>query len=339
VSIWSLQNPALPVLLGRVALPGNQTGEVSLLTASQDVAVISRKTGNWYNWYAGRLVSAGDTAVAYCGWFPCGLNSESLTLDLVRITASPGLLGSWSLNDGNIETLTKVQSFGDLLVFGFQRRETAPVQETNNPPQVSRPSATGLSGIVLPDDSWWGPRLVWQSRNWLQVVDLAEPSQPSSWAPVEIPGALVGVSRLERAGGVLLSRGGAVDNLVYALGFDGENAAVAAQIDVGSTRALTSSGGSVYAAGDDGIRRWDFSESTGFFSEPVFWALPSPGVRQLEITGNGPLALVDSALYTVESNNVRYLGEPPGWPDLTKVRSAQSGWLVPCGSYGTYQSK
>jgi len=337
VSIWSLQNPSIPSLLGRLTLSGNQVGEVSVLDASPGVAVISRKIGNWYNWSSGRLGPGGGAQVAYCGWFPWGLNNDSLTLDLVRISASPALLGSWSLNDGNIEAINKVQSFGDLLVFGFQKRESAPVQENNNPPQVSIDYATGLRTIALPDDGWWRPRLVLQSRNWLQIVDLAEPTQPSAWAPVEIPGTLIGVSRLERGGGVLFSRSGAGDSLVYALGFDGENAAVAAQVDVGSTRALTIRGNSVYAAGDDGIRRWDFSESSGFFAEPFFWSLPSPGSKQLEITVNGPLVSAENALSTLGNGNIRNLGELPGWPDLTKVRSSQDAWFLPCGPYGTYQ--
>lgn len=59
-------------------------------------------------------------------------------------------------------------------------------------------------------------------------------------------------------GGVLLTRSRADDNRVYALGFDGENASVAAEVNLGANRALVSKAGSIYAAGDASVQRWDF---------------------------------------------------------------------------------
>jgi len=335
VSVWSLQNPALPSLVGRAALAGAAGNQVAILPGPAGLAVITRKTGGWGGWgrplfsaVAGR-VGVADACVALPDAFSPGYGSESLTVDLVRLQASPGVVGSWSLQDSQANAITSVQAFGDLLVFGYQKREAvAPVEVL--------PEVSVSPGPALP----WKP-VAMQARSWLQVVDLADPALPTGWASVEIPGALLGFSWLERGGGVLFSRSGAGDNRVYALGFDGESASVAAEVDVGAQRDLLSRGSSVYATSDDTLRRWDFSETTGFFGSPLSWKVPGSGfITQLEILGGTPWVVANSTLYRFPAaGQVTNLGEPPGWPDLTKARSGQTGWFLPCGIYGTYQVK
>lgn len=127
------------------------------------------------------------------------------------------------------------------------------------------------------------------------------------------------------------------DNRVYALGFDGESASVAAEIDVGAQRDLLSSGTSVYATSDDTVRRWDFSENTGFFSSPFSWKVPGSGfITQLEILGGTPWAVANSTLYRLQANGqVTDFGELPGWPDLKKIRSDGASSALPTGPYGS----
>jgi len=324
VSVWSLQNPALPSLVGRAALAGAAGSQVVILPGPAGLAAITRKTGGWSGW--GRpLFSpvAGSVGVAD-SFFP-GYSSESLTIDLVRLQASPAVVGTWSLQDSQADAITSVQAFGDLLVFGYQKREAVV-------PVKVRPGVSVSPGPALP----WRP-IAMQARSWLQVVDLADPALPAGWAPVEIPGALLGFSWLERGGGVLFSRSGAGDNRVYALGFDGESASVAAEVDVGAQRDLLSRGSSIYATIDDTTRRWDFSEATGFFGSPFSWKVPGSGfITQLEVLGGTPWAFANSTLYRLQANGqVTDFGELPGWPDLKKIRSDGASSALPTGPYGS----
>lgn len=334
-SVWSLQNPALPSLMGRVSLPGNQAGQVAVLPTTAGVVAITRKTGNWFSWSADRPFPLDGARIANYGWFPCGLNTDSLSVDLVGIQASPSLVGSWNLSDANVDAITSVQAFGDLLVFGVQKRDNSPAPETVPMTRggIHRPAGSMVSSGSLPHLS---PRLSWQSRNWLQVVDLADPSQPMAWAPVELPGSLVGVSWLERAGGVVFSRSGAGDNRIFALGFDGEKASVGTEVDLGDSRCLLSKGNSLYSASDASVRRWDFSEASASFDSPVQWSLPVSGIRQLEISGTKPWVLAGSDLYSLEDGSTADRGTPPGWPDLGLIRSADGNTFLPTGLYGTY---
>ncbi|NDB96814.1 MAG: hypothetical protein EBZ78_11760 [Verrucomicrobia bacterium] len=218
-----------------------------------------------------------------------------------------------------------------MLVLGYEKKETTPVPDVMDPIAVG----DGLFTVSLPRISS-GEFLSWQKRCWLQVLDLADPTLPSPWAPVELPGSLLGVSSLERGGGVLFTRSGMEDNCVYALGFDGEKAAVAAKVDVGGNHALVTSGHSVYAAGDEAVLRWDFSDATSLFGVPLSWAISNPGPQQLELIGKQAFVLSEQALYRLDPGAVTSLGRPPGWPSLGLVRSVNGITAIPTGDYGTF---
>ena len=335
VSVWSLKNPSLPALLGRVPLSASLGAEVTILPASSGIVAVARKGGGFSNniWCGGGVVALADARVASCGLYPSGYGSASLAVDLVRVAGTPTVLGSWSVTDPNIDSISSVYANGDLLTFGFQKREIVPVVKNVQPTQFRDP-ATGLISISLPSIELANPS--WQSRNWFQVLDLADPTLPTPWAPVEIPGSLLGVSWLERGGGVLFTRSGADDNRVYALGFDGEKAAVAAEVDVGKNHAVVTSGNSVYAAGDRAVLCWNFSDGASLFGTPVSWELSNPGPQQLELIGKQPFVLSDQGLYRLDSGVVRSLGKPPGWPSLGLVRSLNGTTAIPTGNYGTF---
>jgi Beta propeller domain len=331
VSVWSLQNPSLPTLSGRVSLPGSVGGEVAILQASSGIAAITRKSGSWNIWSGRGPVVVADARIPSSGWNPYGYSTDSLNVDVVRLQGNPAVLGSWSLNDANIDSISQVYAFGDLLVLGYEKKETTPVPDVMDPIAVG----DGLFAVSLPRISS-GEFLSWQKRCWLQVLDLADPTVPSPWAPVELPGSLLGVSWLERGGGVLFTRSGLDDNGVYALGFDGEKAAVAAKVDVGSNHALVTSGNSVYAAGDETVLCWNFSDGKSLFGTPVSWAIPTPGPQQLELIGKQPFVLSEQALYRLDPGVVTSLGKPPGWPSLGLVRSVNGTTAIPTGDYGTF---
>jgi len=123
---------------------------------------------------------------------------------------------------------------------------------------------------------------------------------------------------------------------VYALGFDGEKAVVAAEVNVGSNHAVLTSGNSVYAAGDEAVLRWDFSDATSLFGVPLSWAISNPGPQQLELIGKQAFVLSEQALYRLDPGAVTSLGRPPGWPSLRLMRSAGDTTAIPTGDYGTF---
>jgi hypothetical protein len=292
---------------------------------------ITRKSGSWNIWSGGGAVVVADARMPSSGWNPYGYSTDSLNVDVVRLKGRPVVLGSWSLNDPNIDTISQVYAFGDLLVLGYEKKETNPVPDVMDPIVVGdEPIAVSLPRISS------GEFLSWQKRCWLQVLDLADPTLPSPWAPVELPSSLLGVSSLERGGGVLFTRSGMEDNCVYALGFDGEKAAIAAEVNVGSNHAVVTSGNSVYAAGDEVVLRWDFSDATSLFGPPVSWAIPTPGPQQLELIGKQAFVLSEQALYRLDPGAVTSLGRPPGWPSLGLIRSAGDITTIPTGDYGTF---
>jgi hypothetical protein len=115
------------------------------------------------------------------------------------------VVGSWELSGDGNAGISGVFSAGDLLVFSYDRREELP------------------AGGASADAGWTYSG----TRSWLQIIDLAHPADPMPWAPVQLPGELVGLSWLQRSGGIIFARSG---ERVAALGFDGENASVVAEV-------------------------------------------------------------------------------------------------------------
>jgi len=334
VSVWSLKNPSLPALLGRVPLSASLGAEVTILPASSGIVAVVRKGGgsNSMVW-GGGVVALADARIASCGVYPSGYGSASLTVDLLRVVGTPTVLGSWSVTDPNIDSISDVYAHGDLLTFGFQKREIVPVVKNVTPTQIRDP-ATGLISVSMPPTEL--PNLSWQIRSCFQVLDLADPTLPTPWAPVEIPGSLLGVSWIDRGGGVLFTQSGADDNRVYALGFDGENASVAAELNLGANRALVLNAGSIYAAGDASVQRWDFIESQRIFGSPISWSVPSPGASQLKIVGGDPIVFVNNTVHLLKQSGSISLKDLPGSLDLGLVRYDGVNLVAPTGLYGTF---
>lgn len=335
VSVWALTDPALPSLLGRVSLPGSELGSVEILEISPTMVAVTQTRNPWNNWRWGGpglridgILSTG--ARLGCGGDFPGASEGSLSVDLIRLTDLPGLLGSWKLEGTGIHSISKVEVFGDLLVCGFAKKESIA-------PWESLGADSFPDGDLLPVGylrPW--PRLAWQSRFWLQVVDLADPNQPLSWAPVEIPGALVGVSWLERGGGVLFARAGTGSDRVCALGFDGESASMAAEVDVGSNRALLSKANSLFVAGTDGVHRWEFSENSATFSPALTWALPGPGPVELKFSENNLYTRVNNEIYQLTPDQTISVGNPPYLPEFDSLRASENTVAIPTGIYGTF---
>lgn len=313
MSVWSLADPVAPRLIGRTDLPFSGDGEIDLLpVAGGLVAAVSRDSGSMYHVRPLPVVmrappdavfsSVVRIAPPFRGW-----GNQSLHVSIAQIEGNaPAVVGQWNLSGDQYTDVSEVYSAGDLLVFSFASRE----QDASTPPE----------------DYWSN----WRTRHWLQILDLADFTAPMPWAPVQLPGELLGVSWLQRPGGTVFARS---EDRVAALGFDGENASIVAEIPV--TSAMCLQGASLYSATGSGVDEWTFSERTRKWNRGPGWSFASgDGIYQLH--------LVDGALLAGGYNQAWVLGEDgtvtstslPWGADLGGAVRQGEALFVPAGEYG-----
>lgn len=313
MSVWSLADPVAPQLIGRTALPFSGDGEIDLLpVAGGLVATVSRESGSMYHVRPLPVVmrapsdavfsSVARIAPPFRGW-----GNQSLHVSIAQIEGNaPAVVGKWDLSGDQYTDVSEVYSAGDLLVFSFASRE----QDASTPPE----------------DYWSN----WRTRHWLQILDLADVTAPMPWAPVQLPGELLGVSWLQRAGGTVFARS---EDRVAALGFDGENASIVAEIPV--TSAMCLQGASLYFATGSGVDEWTFSERTRKWNRGPGWSFANgDSIYQLH--------LVDGALLAGGYNQAWVLGEDgtvtskslPWGADLGGAVRQGETLFVPAGEYG-----
>lgn len=322
LSVWSLTDATKPALLGRVNLPFDAGSEVQILPVQGGRVAVSSRDRGWNSWVRPMpvVMAAGSRAVAdalpvaryalpWLGW-----GDQSLHIGVADISGdAPSVVGSWALSGNQYSGISDVYSAGDLLAFSYDRRE-----RKNNSP------STGPA-VTWPDE-WSG----WSNRSWLQIVDLADPSAPMPWAPVQLPGQLVGISWLQRAGGVVFARS---SERIAALGFDGENASLVAEIPVNGAFAMQ--GASLYAATAEGVSEWNFSEQASRWQQGPGWTFqPSIGIGELHVADGAVLAGAYGQAWVLgEDGSVSASNLPAGSDLRSAVRSGNS-YLVPAGEYG-----
>ena len=318
VSVWSIENPAHPSLIGRVSLPF-ELGQDSEIVAVEGnrIAIVSRNR-NWSFWFRPlpvvldgpvRMEAARLSAMPWKGW-----GDESLRIAIADISSVgvPSVVGSWQLPEGqNYSNISEVYSAGDLLAFSYD-------------------SASRVAPVRVAEAQVWEWD-TWQTRSLLQILDLANPASPMPWAPVQLPGKLLGVSWLQRAGGVVFARSGAN---IAALGFDGENASLAAEVSAGDCAIMQ--GSTLYAAAATGVAEWSFSEASGRWEQGFGWSFDAG-------FGLGNLQVFDGALIAGNYRRAWVLREdgsvsgsdlPPGFR-LDRAAQFDDGFLVPCGEFGS----
>lgn len=321
LSVWSLENAAKPALLGRMPLPFHAGDEAEFLPVEGGrVALVAREQGWGFmvrpmpviQTMLGDMLAPVMTSIARIAPPILGWSNQRLDVAIVETeNGAPSLLGAWNLAGDAYTGISRVYSAGDLLVFSFGKREEVK-------------SEAG-------DDLWSGYWSGWSTRHWLQVLDLADPSSPMPWAPVQLPGELLGVSWFQRAGGTIFTRS---EGRVAAVGFDGENASVVAEVPAGPVVAVAD--GTLYFPGADGVEEWKFSDQTRQWSQAAGW--PLAGADQQVFR----LQVADGALLGGGSNQTWVLGADgailaftiPWSADLGGAAKTADGWLVPAGEYG-----
>jgi hypothetical protein len=316
LGIWALQDPAKPAPIARVPLPFVAGSEVELLPVEGGrVAVVSRDRG-WNYWIrplpiftnTSSLSGLSDARVSlpWIGW-----GGQRLRIAIVDVGGTvPAVVGQWEFAGDEYTGISEVFSAGDLLAFSFDRRETAP--------------AAAVSPVF--DIGLWSG---WSSRSWLQILDLADPSSPMPWAPVQLPGELLGVSWLQRAGGVVFARSA---ERVAALGFDGESASVVAEVAAGPVVAMQ--GSTLYANSDNGVSEWTFSED-GRWRRRSGWSFdPGSGINELHVTEGALLAGNWRHAWILREDGSVSAHDLPAGSSLGGAAPSGEEFIIPSGEYG-----
>jgi hypothetical protein len=315
LSVWSLQDAARPALLGRVSLPLQAGEDIEILPAPAGrVVVVGKQRGRNFLIRplpvpAAASVAAADLRMSlpWLGW-----GNNSMALAVVDVSGeTPVPVGSWNLPGDDIVGISDVFAAGDLLAFSYEQRDAI---------------TAATRGLPWPAD-WSG----WRTRTWLQILDLARPEAPMPWAPVELPGELLGVSWLQRAGGVLFARSGG--DRVAALGFDGENAAVAAEIDAPSVAAVE--GPSLYFPAEDGVSEWNFSEASQSWQRAPGWLFEAGGnIGELHVRDGALLAGNWRQAWVLREDGSVSAGDLPAGAQLGSAVNVAGGFILPAGEYG-----
>jgi hypothetical protein len=199
---------------------------------------------------------------------------------------------------------------GDLLAFSYDRQETIRFQGKQ----------------PLWNEEWSGV----SARTLLQIIDLADPSSPAPWAPVQLPGRMLGLSWLQRSGGVLYA---ASEGRVAAMGFDGEAASVIAEIPAGPAQVIHAD--TLYSAGETGLEEWSFSQEAGCWSLMNTWDLESKnGVQSLHFVAGRLVVQGRNQIWTLGDDRSLGAHDTPVAPNPDKGSGDASSLLVPLGEYG-----
>jgi hypothetical protein len=240
-----------------------------------------------------------------------GWGGQGLSIAIAQIDSdAPSVLGSWTLEGDAYSDISDVFAKGDLLAFSYQQSET-----------IQGKTAEWIRG-----DAWTATSL----RSWLQVVDLADPSAPMPWAPVQVPGSLVSISDWTRAGATVFTRSG---DRIAALGFNGETASVVAEVDAGFAHVMI--GSTLFAAFDQGISRREFSSLNGIWNPSTAWMLDQASAIHSLVELDGGLAAISHNQAWILGADQSFVGHDIlSGANFNAAARSDDAWIVPAGDYG-----
>lgn len=315
LSVWSLDDPAHPTLLGRTNLPFQNGITTQLVEIAAGRIVVTARTRGWFCWVRPLpVIDLRTTAVASrMAMIPpvMEFGGQGMQIAIADVGSDePTVLGSWNLEGESYSEISEVFACDDLLAFSFQQSEAMqayPVGIYQNPS--------------------WSTN---STRSWLQILDLANPLQPMPWARVQIPGKLLSITAWSRAGATIFTRSG---DRIAALGFNGETAPIIAEAETDGSAIMIAS--TLYQATADGVVRRNFSSQSGTWDPATIWPLD-------QASGIHTLLQVDGSLAAISQNHAWILGDDESFQGYSIIHEANfnaaavsgNAWIVPAGEYG-----
>jgi hypothetical protein len=120
---------------------------------------------------------------------------------------------------------------------------------------------------------------------------------------------------------------------VAALGFDGENAAVAAEIDAPSVAVVE--GPSLYFPAEDGVSEWNFSEASQSWQRAPGWLFEAGGnIGELHVRDGALLAGNWRQAWVLREDGSVSAGDLPAGAQLGLAVNVAGGFILPAGEYG-----
>jgi hypothetical protein len=257
-------------------------------------------------------IGAPMISVGVAASFPrMATGGKTLSVAIAEIQGDePKVCGSWELEGDDFSGISEVFSNGDLLAFSFEKREST---------KITSPQLFGKDGWTTSSIS-----------SWLQILDLADPSAPMAWAPVQLPGALVSMADWTRSGATVFACSG---NRIAALGFNGETASIVAEATAGFTHVMM--GSTLYFASSDGIAKREFSSLTGSWEPATIWPLDQASAVHSLYTTKGGLAAVSHNQAWILGADGSFLGyDILGNANFSAADRSGDCWVVPAGEYG-----
>lgn len=309
----SLEDPTLPSLISRVVLPFESGSEVQLLSADEDQIAIASRSNRWWGCWVRPMTVVdlrNSVAASSMAIIPprMAIGDQTMRIAIAEINStSPNVFGSWSLDGDSYNQISEVFSCGDLLAFSFDQREI-------------------MQNQTFPMDGWSTSSV----RSWLQILDLANPTAPMPWAPVQIPGQLVSMTDWTRAGATIFTRSG---DRIAALGFNGENASVVAEANAGFAHVMIEN--TLYAASADGISKREFSSLNGAWDPATVWILNQASAIHSLYEVKGRLAAVSQNQAWLLEMDGSFVGHDIiGSANFSNADLSGNLWIVPAGEYG-----
>jgi hypothetical protein len=319
ISVWSLENPSQPVLIGRTPLPFASGSSAQILALSDGKIAIASRSSGWHYWlrplpvwepvanFTATMVSASRSIMPPM----MGLGGQGLRIAVAQIaTDTPSVLSSWNLEGDSYSGISDVFTNGDLLAFSFEQAEAMEVKNSEN---------YYMGG--------WTPSSV---RSWLQILDLADLTAPMPWAPVQIPGSLVSLSEWTRSGATVFTRS---EDRIAALGFNGETAPVVAEVNAGFAHVMI--GSALFTASEQGVARREFSSINGGWDPATFWPLNLPSAIHSLIDLDGRLAAISHNQAWILGADQSFVGyDILGSANFRAAARSGDTWIAPAGEYG-----
>lgn len=353
LSVYSLGAlPDLP-LAGSVEVEVEALGwgtQFRLLEPRPGLLVLASTGGyGWWGWWGRGGIGLEDALVPGL-WWPGSGDARLIAFDVAG--AVPVLLSDVTLEAGQ-GWWTGGEAFtaGGLVFLDRQGSEflegvLLPGQTPPKPYEITLPD--GTKQLVEPEIG------IWITKYYLEVVDYADPAEPTRRPPVNLPGRLLGV---DAAGSLLFCSGPhwdaqwRTDGAEYldACAYDGVSASLVASLRLPAEwpRAVAVAGGTAYVAkplpapATGGvIERWQL-EAGGQFVKTgqaglatAAYQIKALGTHLLTQSGAGVRVFLDAG-----QGGLKLVGESAAagcfWPDLgTAITDPGIGAWIPLGDYG-----